>query len=85
MPASLSASLTARLDRLGPAREAAQAGAVIGRAFPVVLLARVMDRPADALAGALKALTASGLLLRDKGPGGRHPDFSPRPDPGRRL
>ena len=33
VPASLHASLMARLDRLGPAREVAQIGAVIGREF----------------------------------------------------
>ena len=34
VPASLHASLMARLDRLGPAKEVAQIGAVIGREFP---------------------------------------------------
>ena len=33
VPASLQASLMARLDRLGPAKEVAQIGAVIGREF----------------------------------------------------
>ena len=33
VPASLHASLMARLDRLGPAKEVAQIGAVIGREF----------------------------------------------------
>jgi predicted ATPase len=33
VPASLHASLMARLDRLGPAKEVAQVGAVIGREF----------------------------------------------------
>ena len=33
MPASLHASLMARLDRLGPAKEVAQIGAAIGREF----------------------------------------------------
>ena len=35
VPASLHASLMARLDRLGPAKEVAQIGAVIGREFPM--------------------------------------------------
>jgi predicted ATPase len=33
VPASLHASLMARLDRLGPAKEVAQVGAAIGREF----------------------------------------------------
>ena len=33
VPASLYASLMARLDRLGPAREVAQIGAAVGREF----------------------------------------------------
>ena len=33
VPASLQSSLLARLDRLGPAREVARIGAVIGREF----------------------------------------------------
>jgi predicted ATPase len=41
VPASLHASLMARLDRLGPAKELAQIGAVIGRAFPYALIAAV--------------------------------------------
>jgi predicted ATPase len=34
VPASLHASLIARLDRLGPAKEVAQIGSAIGREFP---------------------------------------------------
>ena len=40
VPASLHASLMARLDRLGPAKEVAQIGAAIGREFSHALLAR---------------------------------------------
>jgi predicted ATPase len=39
VPASLHASLMARLDRLGPAKEVAQIGATIGREFSHVLAA----------------------------------------------
>jgi predicted ATPase len=39
VPASLHASLMARLDRLGPAKELAQIGAAIGREFSHTLLA----------------------------------------------
>ena len=40
VPSTLQASLLARLDRLGPAREVAQIGAVIGRQFTHELIAR---------------------------------------------
>jgi predicted ATPase len=42
VPASLHASLMARLDRLGPAKETAQIGSAIGREFSHALLASVM-------------------------------------------
>src|ERR1700745_2927940 len=45
VPASLHASLMARLDRLGPAKEVAQIGAAIGREFSHALLAAVMRKP----------------------------------------
>ena len=45
VPASLHASLMARLDRLGPAKEVAQVGAAIGREFSHTLLAAVMRKP----------------------------------------
>jgi predicted ATPase len=44
VPASLHASLMARLDRLGPAKELAQIGAAIGREFSHPLLAAVVGR-----------------------------------------
>ena len=40
VPASLHASLMARLDRLGPAKEVAQIGAAIGREFSHALWPR---------------------------------------------
>ena len=42
VPASLQASLMARLDRLGPAKEVAQIGAAIGREFSHALLSAVV-------------------------------------------
>ena len=45
VPASLQASLMARLDRLGPAKEVAQIGAAIGREFSHALLAAVVRKP----------------------------------------
>ena len=41
IPPTLQQSLTARLDRLGPAREVAQVGAVIGRGFSYTLFRAV--------------------------------------------
>ena len=45
VPASLHASLMARLDRLGPAKEVAQVGAANGREFSHALLAAVARKP----------------------------------------
>ena len=64
VPASLHASLMARLDRLGPAKEVAQIGAVIGREFSHALLAAVARKSEVILQSALDRLTAAGLLFR---------------------
>jgi len=64
VPASLHASLMARLDRLGPAKEVAQIGAAIGRDFKHALLAAVVSKPARELGLALDDLIAAGLLFR---------------------
>ena len=50
VPVSLHASLMARLDRLGPAKEVAQIGAAIGREFSHALLAAVVRKPEAELA-----------------------------------
>jgi class 3 adenylate cyclase len=64
VPASLHASLMARLDRLGPAKEVAQIGAAIGREVSHALLAAVMRKPEPELASALDRLIGAGLLFR---------------------
>jgi len=65
VPASLYASLMARLDRLGgPAKELAQIAAVIGREFSHALLASVVPQPEAGLTSALDRLIAAGLLFR---------------------
>jgi class 3 adenylate cyclase/predicted ATPase len=64
VPASLHASLMARLDRLGPAKEVAQIGAAIGREFSYALLAAVVHKPEAQLNAALDRLLAAGLLFR---------------------
>ena len=53
VPASLQASLMARLDRLGPAKEVAQIGAAIGREFSHALLTAVVCKPDAAAYGTL--------------------------------
>ena len=68
VPASLHASLMARLDRLGPAKELAQIGAVIGRDFSHALLAAVARKPEAELGSALDRLIAAGLLFRQRAP-----------------
>jgi class 3 adenylate cyclase len=68
VPASLHASLMARLDRLGPAKELAQIGAAIGREFSHDLMAAVAGKPEAELAAALDRLVAAGLLFRHGAP-----------------
>ena len=64
VPATLHASLMARLDRLGPAaKEVAQTGAAIGREFGYELLASIADLPEPQLREALDRLTNSSLLF----------------------
>src|SRR5262245_62029102 len=70
VPASLHASLMARLDRLGPAKEVAQIGAAIGREFSHPLLVAVVGKTESAIDSALDRLIAAGLLFRQ----GRPPD-----------
>jgi predicted ATPase len=65
VPASLHASLMARLDRLGPAKEVAQIGAAIGREFSHALLAVVVSKPEAQLSASLDRLIRAGLLFRN--------------------
>jgi DNA-binding winged helix-turn-helix (wHTH) protein/tetratricopeptide (TPR) repeat protein len=64
IPASVRSSLLARLDRLGPAREAAQVGAVIGREFSWALLRAVSQLPSERLDAALSGLVEAELVYR---------------------
>ncbi len=68
VPASLHASLMARLDRLGPAKEVAQIGAAIGREFSHVLLSAVVNKPEADLNSALNHLISAGLAFRQGQP-----------------
>jgi len=63
IPPTLQQSLTARLDRLGPAREVAQIGAAIGRGFSYGLLRAVAGMDDRALQTALERLADADILL----------------------
>jgi class 3 adenylate cyclase/tetratricopeptide (TPR) repeat protein len=62
IPTSLQASLTARLDRLGSAKEVAQLGSVIGREFTFQMLQAVAPWGDDVLTGGLRRLTDAELV-----------------------
>jgi predicted ATPase len=65
IPATLHASLIARLDRLGPiAKEVWQIGAVIGREFDYELIEQAALRPPPELRVGLDRLVEAGLLFR---------------------
>ena len=63
IPPTLQQSLTARLDRLGPAREVAQIVAVIGRGFSYPLVRAVAKMEDEALQTALERLAEADILL----------------------
>jgi class 3 adenylate cyclase/predicted ATPase len=63
IPNTLQGLLTARLDRLGPAKEAAQIGAALGREFSYELIRAVADwLPEHRLQEALQSLVRSELV-----------------------
>jgi DNA-binding response OmpR family regulator/class 3 adenylate cyclase len=63
VPATLQASLMARLDRVPTARRVAQVGAAIGRDFSDALLRAVAEEPAATVEQGLAALVRSGIVL----------------------
>ena len=64
VPATLHASLIARLDRIGaPTKEVAQIGAILGREFSYELIALLAERSEAELQAALDRLTKAGLLF----------------------
>jgi class 3 adenylate cyclase/predicted ATPase len=75
VPARLQDLLMLRLDRLGSAKRFAQWGAVLGRAFPLALLTRVLAEagerhlPQD-IEAPLAQLVRSGLLIEIERPDG---------------
>ena len=64
IPTSLHASLLARLDRLAPARQVAQIGAVIGRSFSYELINAVAKMPQQKLDEAIEQLANAELIFR---------------------
>jgi hypothetical protein len=64
IPASLQASLLARLDRLAPVREVAQIGAALGRQFSHELIGAVAAMPQPQLDDALAQLVGAELIYR---------------------
>ena len=63
IPPTLQQSLMARLDRLGPAREVAQIGSVIGRGFSYALIRDVAGMEDAALQAALEKLAEADIVL----------------------
>ena len=68
IPPTLQQSLAARLDRLGPAREVAQIGAVLGRDFTYPLLRDVAEVDEPALQASLDRLADADLLFVEGAP-----------------
>src|SRR5437667_11477777 len=64
IPATLQASLLARLDRLAPVREVAQVGAALGRQFSHELISAVAAMPPAQLDDALAQLVSAELIYR---------------------
>jgi predicted ATPase/class 3 adenylate cyclase len=68
IPATLQASLLARLDRLAPVREVAQIGAALGRQFSHELIAAIAPMPPPQLDNALAQLVGAELIYRRRTP-----------------
>jgi class 3 adenylate cyclase/tetratricopeptide (TPR) repeat protein len=69
VPATLNASLIARLDRIGSAaKEIAQLGAAIGREFSYQLLVTTSQRSPSELQEALERLVEAGLIFQRGAP-----------------
>ena len=66
VPRTLQDSLSARLDRLGSARTAAQVASVLGREFDIATLSNVAEAKPEALTAELVRLCDAGLLTRDE-------------------
>lgn len=62
IPATLTDSLMARLDRMGPFKRIAQIGGTIGREFSYELLCAIADMPTQEIDAALDRLEKAGLI-----------------------
>ena len=85
IPVTLHDSLMARLDRLGPAKEVIQIGAVIGGEFSYELLHAVHPIAEENLQRALRNLADAELHLRPRHRPGCHLPVQACVDPRRRL
>lgn len=65
IPSNLQDTLTARLDRLGSAKQVLINGAVIGRSFTYKLLASILNLNAADLRNSLRSLVNEEILERD--------------------
>lgn len=67
-PRTVRDAVGARVGRLdAPVRRLVEAGAVIGRRFPLTVAARIVDVPVDTCLGLADAAVASGLLVQSGG------------------
>lgn len=66
VPSTLHATLMARLDRLGAAKDVAQAAAVLGRRFSLRLLAAVLARSPSELKLSVSQLEEASLIFRNE-------------------
>jgi class 3 adenylate cyclase/tetratricopeptide (TPR) repeat protein len=64
VPATLQDSLTSRIDRMGAAKDALEAAAVIGRDVPIALLSLVADQTRARIQTSVDQLVEAGLLYR---------------------
>jgi class 3 adenylate cyclase/tetratricopeptide (TPR) repeat protein len=67
IPASVDASLMARIDRLGEARDTAQLAATIGREFSYALVRAVSERSEKEIRNDLKRIVDAGLAWQSSG------------------
>ena len=75
IPPTLQQSLAARLDRLGPAREVAQIGAVLGRDFVYRSLRDVAEMDEQPLRASLDRLADADVLFVEGAPPGANYRF----------
>ena len=86
VPATLHASLMARLDRLGPApKEIAQIGAVLGREFAYELIEPVAQRPETRIASRIGSARRCGIAVLPRYRSARLLSVQARAGAGRRL